>query len=120
MAHLKRTAVHRQPFLGHSPRWHAERRARERAQRDPVMQAMYDSPAWKLLRAQCIAEAGGRCATPHCPRIATRADHKVPHRGDHALFFDAANLQALCERCHNRKTPTYDGGFGNPRRVPGA
>lgn len=35
---------------------------------------------------------------------ATVVDHIVPHRGDMRLFWDFANHQALCERCHNRKT----------------
>jgi 5-methylcytosine-specific restriction protein A len=44
-------------------------------------------------------------------------DHIVPHRGDPALLWDPANLQALCARCHNRKTALEDGGFGRaPKR----
>lgn len=31
-------------------------------------------------------------------------DHVVPHRGDWAKFWDSANWQPLCERCHNQKT----------------
>lgn len=29
------------------------------------------------------------------------ADHRVPHRGDEALFWDAANLWCLCKPCHD-------------------
>jgi 5-methylcytosine-specific restriction protein A len=43
-------------------------------------------------------------------------DHKVPHRGDRALFWDSSNWQAMAIECHNRKTVREDGGFGNPRR----
>ena len=32
---------------------------------------------------------------------ATVVDHKVPHRGDQALFWDTSNWQALCKRCHD-------------------
>lgn len=40
-------------------------------------------------------------------------DHIVPHRGDQALFWDSDNWQSLCTDCHNIKTATEDGGFGN-------
>lgn len=40
-------------------------------------------------------------------------DHVVPHRGDQDLFWDTSNWQALCKRCHDVKTATEDGGFGN-------
>lgn len=35
---------------------------------------------------------------------ATVVDHIVPHRGDRARFWDSANWQPLCKRCHDRKT----------------
>jgi 5-methylcytosine-specific restriction enzyme A len=44
---------------------------------------------------------------------ATVVDHITPHRGDVALFWDGANHQPMCTACHNRKTATEDGGFGN-------
>lgn len=28
-------------------------------------------------------------------------DHKIAHRGDSALFFDATNLQSLAKQCHD-------------------
>jgi len=31
-------------------------------------------------------------------------DHKTPHRGDPALFFDEDNCETLCHTCHSRKT----------------
>jgi len=40
-------------------------------------------------------------------------DHITPHKGDHSLFWDEANWQSLCYRCHNQKTAKIDGGFGN-------
>lgn len=33
--------------------------------------------------------------------VATVVDHRVPHRGDMALFWDSGNWMSLCERCHN-------------------
>lgn len=50
------------------------------------------------------------CVT--CGAAATVTDHIIPHKGDRILFWDMDNWQALCERCHNRKTAKEDGGFG--------
>lgn len=33
---------------------------------------------------------------------ATLVDHKVPHRGDQALFWDETNWQSLCRPHHDR------------------
>lgn len=43
-------------------------------------------------------------------------DHRIPHKGDMALFWDRSNWQALCIRHHNIKTSKEDGGFGNEIR----
>ena len=39
---------------------------------------------------------------------ATVVDHIKPHRGDKKLFWDESNWQALCKRCHDKKTMTED------------
>ena len=39
---------------------------------------------------------------------ATDVDHIVPHRGDMELFWDRSNWQALCHRCHSKKTRRED------------
>mgnify|MGYP004656662155 CR=1 FL=1 len=44
---------------------------------------------------------------------ATEVDHIKPHKGDKELFWDENNWQALCHKCHSRKTAREDGGFGN-------
>ena len=41
-------------------------------------------------------------------RKATVVDHIIPHRGDDALFWDQSNWQALCKKCHDKKTWTDD------------
>lgn len=46
---------------------------------------------------------------------ATVVDHITPHRGDKELFWNQANHQPLCKACHDSKTATEDGGFGNGR-----
>ncbi|MCM3761049.1 HNH endonuclease [Alkalihalobacillus oceani] len=35
-------------------------------------------------------------------------DHIIPHRGDQQPFWDVGNWQALCKKCHDRKTRTED------------
>ena len=51
--------------------------------------------------------------------LATVVDHIRPHRGDMKLFWLKSNHQPLCKRCHDIKTTTEDGGFGNrPKEVP--
>lgn len=50
---------------------------------------------------------------------ATVVDHITPHKGDQKLFWSRSNWQPLCKQCHDRKTATEDGGFGNPRRGGG-
>lgn len=45
---------------------------------------------------------------------ATVVDHITPHKGDKALFWQRANWQPLCKRCHDIKTAIEDGGFGRP------
>ncbi len=62
------------------------------------------------------ARAAYLCAHPLCVRCraegklvpATVVDHIIPHRGDKKLFWDTTNWQALCKRCHDRKTMTED------------
>ena len=39
---------------------------------------------------------------------ATAVDHRVPHRGDHKLFWDRSNWRSLCKPCHDRKTGSED------------
>ena len=43
-------------------------------------------------------------------------DHIKPHKGDYDLFWNVDNWQALCKRCHDKKTAKNDGGFGNCRK----
>ncbi len=70
------------------------------------------SKAYLIDRPFCVS-----CAAKGFPHVmATVVDHRIPHRGDMALFWDKGNWQSMCKPCHDRKTATEDGGFGN--RVP--
>ena len=44
------------------------------------------------------------CAAAGLVQVATDVDHKVPHRGDHTLFWDESNWQSLCHSHHSAKT----------------
>ena len=39
---------------------------------------------------------------------ATVVDHIKPHRNNQELFWDRNNWQALCKRCHDKKTGSED------------
>lgn len=43
----------------------------------------------------CYCERDGRTSA------ATVVDHKVPHRGSEAIFWDESNWQSLCKPCHD-------------------
>ena len=73
----------------------------------------YDS-AWQRARE---AYLGAHPLCAECMRAgqvtaAVVVDHIIPHKGDRKLFWDSANWQPLCKRCHDRKTAREDGGFG--------
>ena len=51
-----------------------------------------------------------------CGGKATVVDHVIPHKGNKGLFWTRFNHQPLCKSCHDRKTATFDGGFGNKQR----
>ena len=74
---------------GHGSRWHKASR-----------RFLHENP----LCAECLK--AGRI------RAVEVTDHVVPHKGDMELFWDRAKWQALCSRCHNRKTAREDGRWG--------
>ncbi|MDI3335877.1 HNH endonuclease [Defluviimonas aestuarii] len=65
----------------------------------------YSTKAWQSLSWKVRLEAHFTCA--QCGRVEGRkgqtvADHKIPHKGDEALFWDENNLQCLCKLCHDK------------------
>ncbi|KAA1015961.1 HNH endonuclease [Paraburkholderia panacisoli] len=95
--------------------------ARKRAdeQRDSSAERGYGA-AWRraraaFLRLHPVCECD-ECRAQHRLLPASVVDHRVPHRGDMRVFWDQSNWQALAKRCHDRKTATHDGGFGNALR----
>ena len=75
------------------------------AGRDAIVpwRAWYKTKQWQQLRWKVLVAAlftCARCGLVTAEKRALVADHKVPHRGDAALFWDEANLQCLCAECH--------------------
>lgn len=76
-------------------------RRRKRADSRPSAQARGYTYAWQKASKRFLLD------NPTCARCAADAqvvDHIQPHRGDPVLFWEYTNWQALCKRCHDRKT----------------
>lgn len=66
----------------------------------------YATTRWRKLRMKILARDLFTCQRPECGRTTADtsqlvADHRKPHRGDEALFWDEDNLQTLCKPCHD-------------------
>jgi len=97
------------PPVHRAPGWQSE--ADRRAAYDQTKVRHYTKARWYHLRSAYLAthplcECG-------CGHVATVVDHRTPHHGDDALLYAWDNLQAMTKACHDRKTATHDGGFGN-------
>jgi len=73
------------------------------------------STRWRKVREGhlCQYPLCSECERQGAVAAATLVDHVTPHKGDYGLFWDPMNWQSMCDPCHNRKTATEDGGFGN-------
>jgi 5-methylcytosine-specific restriction protein A len=79
----------------------------ERDRPNVRIRAWYRTPRWRALRAlklQLQPSCAGRGDGITCGRPTTDVDHIRPHRGDAELFWNPANLDAKCHRCHSSKT----------------
>jgi 5-methylcytosine-specific restriction enzyme A len=65
------------------------------------------------MRPGNLAPVMSRCHSDGVRTPADVVDHVVPHRGNVDLFDDELNWQALCYRCHARKSQTEM--TGDPR-----
>ena len=91
---------------------HAAQDKRDRNKPADIRRAVRASRKWYKRKAWC--GPGGRrlsqlkaaplCAMcpDHSKRIATIADHVIPHREDHGRFW-FGRLQSLCKACHDIK-----------------
>lgn len=64
---------------------------------------LYKTKRWYAARAATLRDHPlcGMCEQQGRAAAATIVDHKRPHRGDEALFFDRANLWGLCQPHHD-------------------
>jgi len=65
----------------------------------------YKTARWQRLRLQVFIRDSFTCQCG-CGRIEGNtsllvADHKTPHRGSEALFWDDANIQTMLKACHD-------------------
>ena len=75
----------------------AERKARFDKTRPNSSQRGY-SREWEKARRLFLS------IHPYCVRcgaVAKIVDHKTPHRGDQAIFWDKSRWQSLCTPCHS-------------------
>jgi len=66
---------------------------------------LYNSKAWRAFRNSILIRDLFTCQM--CGRLEGNssqlvADHKLPHKGNRDLFWDAANIQTVCKPCHDR------------------
>jgi 5-methylcytosine-specific restriction enzyme A len=71
--------------------------------RDKPIRRWYSHRRWQAqrlaqLRKQPLCE---RCLSRGRVQAATVAHHRVPHKGDLALFWDTHNLASSCASCHD-------------------
>jgi 5-methylcytosine-specific restriction protein A len=92
---------------------------RHRSSSKPAYDKWYKTSQWQKLRWSVLLRDGFTCQCG-CNRLEHDtsqlvADHKIPHRGDPALFWDASNLQTLTKHCHDSdKQRIEKGGKAKP------
>ena len=95
---------------------HLKKKAEDKAAEDKARGNSYQrgyNRCWQKLRASFLAlhPLCVECLKKGKTVQATDVDHIKPHKGDKSLFWDSNNLQALCHRCHSRKTALEDSNF---------
>lgn len=83
--------------------------------RNPDIDKLYNSNRWRMGRLHFLTRNPlcVECSKNGRAEPAKVVDHIQPHKGDSELFYNSQNWQALCKPCHDRKTATKDGAFGN-------
>jgi 5-methylcytosine-specific restriction protein A len=69
---------------------------------------------WQELRRVYLATHPTCECDDRCGGVAAVVDHREPHNGNDRLMYAWDNLRSMTKACHDRKTASYDGGFGNP------
>ena len=113
------------PVVGYATQAEAER-GRDQRRRDDSGQSLrglcntkrWPDPATGL-RFRVLQRAGWKCAQTgvdligpaHAPNSPV-VDHIIPHRGNLALFWDEANLQAVSKAWHDSEKQRQERGAG--------
>lgn len=73
---------------------------------------LYDTARWKRLRETKLSvdPLCERCLLSETIEPATVVHHRTAHKGDHALFHDMSNLEALCKPHHDSEGRREDLG----------
>lgn len=84
-------------------------------QRSPEAQqyhALYRTALWRRLRLAQLAQEPlcHMCEELGVVTTANTVDHRKPHKGDLAMFFDPGNLASLCPSCHSRHKQRIERG----------
>ena len=71
---------------------------------------LYKTKAWRFRRLAFLEchPLCERCSKDGKVTAATVVNHRKPHKGDAALFFDEANWQPLCKPCHDGPTQQFE------------
>ncbi|WP_454765575.1 HNH endonuclease signature motif containing protein [Cupriavidus campinensis] len=83
---------------GYGYRWQKER-AEYLRQHPYCVYCMREARIEAAGLAEVILECAGRGLPVPYGNV---VDHRIPHRGDQALFWDRSNWQTLCARHHSR------------------
>lgn len=81
-----------------------DRQAFDRKRDEQPWRRWYKTARWQALRWSVLVRdlfTCQRCGRLEGDTSLLVADHRVPHRGDAALFWDEGNLGTLCKPCHD-------------------
>lgn len=88
----------------------------------PPWHRLYKTARWQRLREQTFTRDLYTCQMSDCGVVISEprrriCDHRKPHRGDEALFWDPENLQTLCKACHDTAKQREEQGSLHQRGV---
>jgi 5-methylcytosine-specific restriction protein A len=95
---------------------HARQRKIETDRRRPTARQRGYTVEWQRESRLFLNKPENRFCACGCGRYADLVDHRTPHRGDRALFWDRSNWQPMATHCHSsskqslerRNTPGVD------------
>lgn len=91
------------PRGGRSPR-ESRRDYDRRRDADLAWRGWYKTARWQRLRWSVLVRdlfSCRMCGVLEADTAQLVADHRLPHRGDQALFWSIGNLWTLCKPCHD-------------------